>query len=208
MENLTINISSRWTGYVMKYLMMCIFCLSIHYYGDAQSRWGLKFHPNLSFPVSSVNGAHPNTAFGYDITVGYKVFNNFIVHAGWGLNIFPAEKSADHKKDGYEETRFILGGQFFQSLSGSRLFFMIGAGGLLTHFEAENINGNIHKSMGNGSGWFAETALSYTLTERWSISPGIRYTYLSEKIGDPENERLLFKYISPGVEISYLLGKD
>jgi hypothetical protein len=168
----------------------------------AQGDWSMTFRPEISFPVSRINGLHPGTGYGFEITVGYHVLENVVVHAGWGEQIFPAETGHFVEKDGYEQSKFTSGLRIFHATNVSRLNYMVGAGGLLVHLDREIHDDVDANHSGNGSGWYAEAGLMYKLTTRLQVMPSLHYTYLSAKMN--KDYRLQFKYISPGIVFSYM----
>ena len=171
--------------------------------GSATGQWTMKFQPNVSIPVSLIDGTHLNGGFGFNVTVGYTVVEELVVHAGWGKNVFAAERSELHRKNGFEESRLILGAQFFEPLMNQRFKIMAGAGFITSHIEQHIVTEN-RDVAGRSTGWYAESGISYQFLSKFSIMPQLTYTYQSAKLNN--DNRILLKYLSPGLSFAYSLG--
>ena len=97
--------------------------LFVLYVSSANGQWTMKFEPNISFPVSLVEGTHLSGGFGFDVTVGYTIATDLVIHAGWGKNVFAGDNNIMHPKKGFEESRLVFGGQIYKSLKNTRFKF-------------------------------------------------------------------------------------
>jgi hypothetical protein len=119
---------------------------------------------------------------GFEATFSYQFIEGFTMYGGWGWNSFQSEAGQESFAH-VEETGYRFGIQRIQPLSTtSKLNFLISAGAVWNHLEAENDDGDIIDDSGHGIGWEADLGISIPLSEKWQIVPGVRYHSLSREL--------------------------
>lgn len=185
------------------FLSIITFSFLIYSNSFSQTSWTLNFKPQLSFPVSKNNGYYLNTGFGYEITVGCVFNKSIAASAGWANHTFPAEKTMNDLKVGYDASVFMAGIEFLQPLNASKFTWIVGIDALAVHLSSSG-SADTEKKSGNGGGWRVNTGISSFLIKRIHIMPGISYSLLSARMNKGESSTVL-RCISPGLRISYQL---
>jgi opacity protein-like surface antigen len=170
----------------------------------AQDRWSLVVRGAANFATQDLGDADLDTGFGFEGTVAYRFMPHLAAYAGWGWNHFPAEQSFSGKDVDFEETGYTFGLQFMHPFGTSAIQYLIGAGGIYNHIEAENNDGDNIGDSDHGFGWQIEAGLSIPLGERWHVMPDLRYRSLSSDISVADSETTVdLNYLSAGVRISF-----
>jgi len=197
-----MNIKSIFIRKATVILIMAIamICVSNHTY--AQDRWSVELRPGVNFATKKLGSANLNTGFGAEGTLAYRFLPHLSIYGGWSWNKF----GSDHQMNGstleFEETGYSYGLQFIHPIGGSKINYLIRAGGLSNHIEVER-GGEIIADSGHGFGWQVEGGLAIPLGERWRLLPTVRYRSLSRDltIGTVDTPVDL-NYFSLGIGIS------
>lgn len=183
-------------------LMLLLMASSI----DGQGLLNVAFRPSASVPVQDLGNTALKMGGGFEATVSYQFLRGFTMYGGWGWNTFHPEDDQSFFEH-IEETGYRFGVQRIQPLSeDSRLNFLLTAGAIWNHLEAENTDGDIIDDSGHGLGWEADLGIAIPLNQRWQIVPGVRYHALSRDLNtDGVSQPVDLNYISIGVAVSWIL---
>lgn len=164
---------------------------------DNEKRFGIEINGETSFVSSDLNGANLNTGLGFETILQYRFIPYTSVYAGWGYIHFNAEESFAGSDIDFEQTGYILGLQFRNSIGNSPLSYFVRGGLLYSHIETENNEGEIISNTGHGAGFQVSAGLEVDLGKNWSLAPGLKYNSLSAETELSEvNYPLDLRYLS------------
>ncbi|PKP05532.1 MAG: opacity protein [Bacteroidetes bacterium HGW-Bacteroidetes-5] len=149
---------------------------------ENQSRFGFEISTGLSVATNKLADAALNTGFGVEGIFHYRFMQSTGVYAGWGWNRFSSDNSFAGINADFEETGYVMGLQFKQSVGRSPFSLYLRAGALYNHIEIENEEGDIINNSGHGWGWQAATGVDIRLSEKVSLTPGIKFNSLNRDI--------------------------
>lgn len=155
-----------------------------------------------SFPTKEfVEGI--KTGFGFECTFQYRFLPHTGVYGGWGANWLSTESSNSVNNMDYEETGYVLGLDFRHPIGDSKLAYYVRAGALYNHIESENADGEILDDTKHGAGLQLAGGLDVNLGKNWSLTPGIKFNYLSRNTNlEGVQNQLDYQYISTRVGIA------
>ena len=170
----------------MKYLKIAVCVVMLLIIDNtlfAQNKWAVEFRPGLNFVTQDIGDAKLKTGFGFEVAVSYKVIQYLDVYVGWGWNTFATKNSNSFNKSDFDETGYTFGLQFVRPVkTGSKLSYLIRAGGIYNHIEIENNDGDVVQDSGHGLGYEIGVGVDYNFAEDWSLRPQIGYRALSRDI--------------------------
>lgn len=171
----------------------------------AQNKWSAQFQTGTSFATQKLGNADLSTGFGFDGSVAYRFMPHLSAYAGWGWNHFQADESFAGSDIDFEETGYCFGLQFIHPIADTKVKYMIRAGGLYNHIEAENDKGDILADSKHGFGWQAAAGLVIPLSNKLNLMPNVGYRSLSNdiEIGSVKTSFDL-SYVSTAVGIHYM----
>ena len=152
---------------------------------ENEKRFGFELNGGASLATTKPGDAKLNPGFGFEGIFHYRFMPFTGVYAGWGWNHFGADNSFAGADVCFEETGYIFGLQFKHPIGPMPLSYYLRAGGLYNHIEIENEAGDITGDTGHGLGFQLAAGIDYSLGKNWSITPGLKFNYLS---GDVEME--------------------
>ena len=169
---------------------------------EKDKRFAFEINGGLSVPTKEfVEGIR--MGFGFEGTFQYRFMPHLSVYGGWGWNWLSAESDNSENNLDYEETGYVLGLDFRHPIGDSRLAYYLRAGALYNHIETENDEGDIINDTKHGPGFQLAGGLDFNLGNNWSLTPGLKFNYLS-----PETEyqgtqaQLDYQYISVRIGIA------
>ena len=173
--------------------------------GNAQEkakRFSFELNGGLSVPTKEfVEGIR--MGFGFEGTFQYRFMPHTSVYGGWGANWLSTESTNSENNMDYEETGYVLGLDFRHPIGDSRLSYYIRAGALYNHIEIENSDGDILDDSGHGPGFQLAAGLDISLGSGWSLTPGLKFNYLSRETGlEGISKQLDYQYLSARVGIA------
>lgn len=184
-------------------ILLGIFFLMFWNLSIAQNQWTAEFRPGLSFPTDEIAGSDVKTGFGFEITIAYNFSESLGAYAGWGWNEFRANDALGEVNLDFEETGYTFGLQFIHPTGISSLSYLVRAGTIYNHLEAEDNSGNKIADTDHDFGWQLEGGVAIDLSGGFSLRPTIRYRSLS---GEFEVETITtnadLNYISIGVGLA------
>ena len=135
-------------------------------------------------PASSqdLGDADLGIGVGFEGTVAYRFMPHLAAYGGWDWYHFSADQSFAGADVDVEEAGYAFGLQFVHPLGESSLAYFIRAGGILSHIEMENDEGDIVADSKQGLGWEVGAGMVFSLGDRWHLAPGVRYRSLSRDI--------------------------
>jgi hypothetical protein len=164
---------------------------------ENEKRFGFELNGGLSVPTSKPGDVELNPGFGFEGIFHYRFMPHTGVYAGWGWNRFAADNSFAGADVCFEETGYVFGLQFKHPLGTMPLSYYLRAGGLYNHIEIENEQGDITGDTEHGLGFQLATGIDYSLGKNWSITPGVKFNYLSKEVEMEEvTTKLNHSYIS------------
>ncbi|MFO7719060.1 MAG: outer membrane beta-barrel protein [Gillisia sp.] len=169
----------------------------------AQNQWTAEFRPGLGFPIDEIAGSDVKTGFGFELTIAYNFLESLGAYAGWGWNEFRAKNALGEANINFEETGYTFGLQFMHPTGLSSLHYLIRAGAIYNHLEAEDNSGNSIANTGRNLGWQLEGGAAIDLSGGFNLRPSVRYRSLPGEfeIGTTTTNADL-NYISFGVGLS------
>jgi opacity protein-like surface antigen len=149
---------------------------------ENEKRFGFELNGGASIATRKLDDASLNIGFGFEGIFHYRFMPFTGVYAGWGWNKFASDNSFAGKNADFEETGYILGLQFKHPMGNLPLSYFVRAGGLYNHIEIENADGDIIGDTGHGLGFQLAAGIDYSLGKNWSITPGLKFNYLSRDV--------------------------
>lgn len=151
-----------------------------------QSPFSLEIGAGAAIPVQDYGNAELGTGFGFGANVRYRFQPRFSAYAGWEWHHFSAELAPDELD--VEQTGYTFGVRFEHPLGALRAAgepspaWWVRAGGLLAHVELEDEAGESAGDSEHGLGWEAGAGVSWPLTDRIALAPGVRVRMLGREI--------------------------
>lgn len=151
---------------------------------EAQDRrWGVELRGGAAFPTEDIGADDLGTGVSLDATFSYQFTTRVGAYAGWGWAHFNPETSFAGSDIDFEETGYVFGLRFQQPFSeGGPVSGWLRAGGTVVHLELEDDEGDLVADSGHGLGFEAAAGVAIGLGERWSLTPGVRYSLVSREV--------------------------
>ena len=152
----------------------------------AQSPFSVEIGGGVAVPVQDFGNADLGTGFGFGANVRYRFQPHFSAYAGWEWHHFSAELAPDELD--VEETGYTFGLRYEHPFGSERPAgspspaVWVRAGGTLAHFEAEDEAGDPAGDADHGLGWEAGAGISWPITNRIAVTPGMRLRMLKREI--------------------------
>lgn len=170
----------------------------------AQNKWTISLRPGVDYATQNIADANLKFGLGADLTIAFRLIPHLAAYTGWSWNHFAVDNSFAGSDASFEETGYSFGLQFIHPFGESGLSYLVKAGLTYNHIEIENNNGDIIIDSGHGLGFQTEAGLVIHLSERFSISPSVRYRSLNRDIKIQNAVASVnLNYISLGVGLSY-----
>ena len=176
---------------------------------QAQSRFSLEVGANVALPVQDFGNAELETGLGFGANVRYRIQPHLAAYGGWEWQHFTTEVLAAGLD--VEETGYTLGLRYEHPFRSERPAgeagpaWWVRAGGLLDHIELEDDAGE-GESTSHGLGWEAGLGISYPLSGRVALAPGVRIRMLRREIDmgfGPQDATLTYLTGGLGVVIGF-----
>lgn len=168
------------TKAIVTIALMLIGVTSIAQYNE--KRFGFELSGGVSIATSEPGDASLNTGFGFEGILHYRILQHTGIYGGWGWNRFGSASSFAGSDICFEETGYVFGLQFKHPLGEKPLSYYLRAGVLYNHIELENAAGDIIGDTEHGAGFQLAAGLDFSIGRNWSITPGLKYNYLSKDI--------------------------
>lgn len=157
---------------------------------QVEKRFGFELNTGISAAVNKIGDTKTNVGFGFEGLLHYRFAQHTGLYAGWGWNRFGADDSFAGNDICIEETGYIIGLQYQQTLRQSMDYY-VRAGLLYNHLEIENSDGDIIHDTGHGPGFQLAAGLVIPLSTKWSLMPGVKFNALNRDLTVEGVERSL-----------------
>lgn len=164
---------------------------------ETEKKFGIEFNGGLSLATQKVADARMQPGFGYEGLLSYRFMPSMGVYAGWGWNKCASKDSFAGKDIDFEETGYVVGLEFRRAFAASDLTGFVRAGGLYSHLELENNDGDIIADTGHGFGFQLAGGIDVPLGKNWSLMPGIKFNSLQRDVAfEGVDRNLQHHYVS------------
>jgi opacity protein-like surface antigen len=189
------------TKVLLVLMLSVIFSFTVHAQ-EKDKRFAFEINGGLSVPTKEfVEGIR--MGFGFEGTFQYRFMPHTSVYGGWGANWLSTESTNSDDNMDYEETGYVLGLDFRHPIGDSKLSYYLRAGALYNHIETENAEGEILNDTKHGPGFQLAGGLAINLGNNWSLTPGLKFNYLSRDIEyESTSTQLDYQYISVRIGIA------
>ena len=181
-----------------KQIILVAFLGLLSFHVNSQERWAVEVRPQVNFPTQQPDLFDLETGYGFEAMLSYKIMPQLGVYAGWGWNSFGIDEmeAGDFEID---ETGYSFGLRYSNPISNS-ISYLVGAGGIYKHLEAEDATGDITGDSGHELGWEIQGGLIFQLGGGFDLKPQVIYRSLSATadLGSFETD-LDLQYISVGI---------
>jgi len=147
-----------------------------------ERRFGFELSSGLSVATNKLSDAKLKPGMGFEGVFHYSFIPCIGIYAGWGWNRFSSESSFAGENADFEETGYVAGLQFKQNSDDSPVSLYLRGGMLYNHIEIENREGDIINDSKHGYGWQVAGGVDIKLSEKWSLTPGVKFNSLSRNI--------------------------
>lgn len=173
-------------------------------YSLAQDKWNLELRPGVNYATKDILDADLGLGFGAELTIAYRFMPHLAAYAGWSYNNFAVDQSFAGTDASFEETGYTFGLQFIHPIGESNINYLVRLCGTYNHIEIENNDGDIIIDSGHGLGWQAEAGLVIPLSDKFSVTPSVRYRSL-KRDADINNAKsnIDLNYISVGLGLGW-----
>ena len=166
----------------------------------AQDRLSLELRGDVAFATKELGDANLSPGLGVEAMLAYRFMPHLGVYGGWGWKQFSDDDSFAGSDVDFEETGYTFGLQFIHPFGESSVNYLVRAGGVYNHIEAEDNEGSITADTGHGLGWQVEVGVDMPFNDYWSLRPSVRYRTLSRDFDiEAVTTEVDLNYISVGV---------
>ncbi len=164
--------SVKWIVPVLIAMILIGISGSVH----AQERWSAEIRTGAGYATQDFGDASLGAGFGFGGTIAYRFMPHLAAYAGWDWYHFASDESFAGIDLDFENTGYAFGLRFEHPLGKhSAPLIRVQMGGIYTHVEIENIDGDIVLNSRHSLGWEVGTGLIIPVGRNWKIAPGVRY---------------------------------
>lgn len=171
----------------------------------AQSPWSVELDANSALPTQRLAGADLETGYGFGANLRYRFHPRVAAYAGWEWHRFRTDLALGEADLDVEDTGYTFGVRVEQPFVG-RTAGWLRAGGLGSHIELEDDEGEIISDSGHGLGWELGAGLAIPVGDRAALTPGVRYRWLQRDIDVGVQRRsgtLAYFTLGAGLAVSF-----
>lgn len=147
-----------------------------------ESPWQIEGRLGAALPLGDLGDVELDPGISLSATLSYRLTDSLAVYGGWGWHLLGAEEVEATPDGAVEETGYVLGLAFESPLAETGLDYRLHGGVTYEHIEIEDDDGDVVEDTGHGAGFELGAALVWPLSEQLSLTPGLRYRYLSRDI--------------------------
>ena len=150
----------------------------------AQGTWAVDVRGGAAFPVEELGDVELDTGGGLGATLAWQAHPGFALYGGWDWARFPTGEPLAGADLDVEMTGYNFGVRFERPAHPAlgNLRYRIGAGGLVSHIEVEDGDGDLVEDSEHGLGFEVEAGLLVPVGMQWSLVPGVRFRTLSRDL--------------------------
>lgn len=154
------------------------------YPAAAQSPWAVDIRGGAAFPVEELGDVELDTGGGLGATLSWQVQPEFALYGGWDWANFTTGEPLGGVEVDVEMTGYNFGVRFERPAHPAlgNLRYRIGAGGLFSHIEVEDDDGELVDDSEHGLGFEVEAGLLIPVGMQWTLVPGARFRSLSRDL--------------------------
>ncbi|MGE3513152.1 MAG: outer membrane protein [Vicinamibacterales bacterium] len=141
---------------------------------QAQGPWTLEVRAGGSVPTGSFAGTDLEAGVGFEGSLGYRFAPGLSLFGGWDWQHRQAEDPLFGRAEDVEDTGYVYGLRFVTPGSATAKPFLRVAG-LWNHVELEDEEGELVADSEHTWGFEVGGGLDVSLSESWSLTPGVRY---------------------------------
>jgi opacity protein-like surface antigen len=154
---------------------------------NESSRWSMEVTGDGAFPTGKLGGAELKTGFGFGASVQARLQQHLQAYAGWEWHRFKSDELLVEESTDVEETGYTFGLRFAHPFTGEATTtrgtraapgYWLRAGGLINHIELEDEGGDVVSDTKHGLGWEVGAGVTVPLSDRFSLTPGVRFRSL------------------------------
>lgn len=175
--------------------LLAIIGLVAPLHANAQQVWSAELRAGANLPVDDLGDIELDPGTGFEATVAYRFSPVLSAYAGWGFRQFDG-KTTNGNPD-VEQTGYVFGVQAMRAVADSQLAYRVRGGLTYEHIEIESARGDVVEDTGHGLGFEVGAAVVYPVSEQLSLTPGIRYRFLSRDVDFESTDR--------SVDLSYVV---
>ena len=169
----------------------------------AQLPVDIELRGGAAFPTEDAGDTQLKTGVGGGLTVNVRLLTQVAIYGGWDwfrLNPDGADSDFD-----IENTGYAFGFQFQRALYGD-MGGWARAGGIYTHAEIEDADGELVSDSGHELGWEVGGGLHVPITDRIALIPGVRYRTVSLEFDDDATIPMDLSYLTAEIGFQLRLG--
>lgn len=145
---------------------------------QAQNRFSLELRGGAAIPTADLGDAALNTGGGMGLNAAVRFMPHALVYAGWDWFRLTTDEPFAGADFDVENTGYAFGLQFQHPMV-STIDGWFRAGGIYSHIELENDDGDVIADSGHELGWEAGGGVSIPISGRFALTPGFRYRTFS-----------------------------
>jgi hypothetical protein len=151
---------------------------------SAQSRWSIEVQGGAGFPTGDLEEMLV-TGPGFGAVGAFRFLPHLWAYGGWDWFRFGSGTSFAGTEVDFEETGYVLGLRFEHPIPwdpGIALAYRLHGGVTYKHLELEDPDEGLLADSGHGAGWEVGGGLTWDITPRFYLSPGVRYRALNRDV--------------------------
>lgn len=149
----------------------------------AQPRWAVGARAGLAVPTQAIEGEDFGAGVGVEGSLRYRLSSGLSAYAGWDWTRFSSGLTLGETEADFEETGYVFGFRLehtFSDEDGPTLWLR--GGPTLARVEIEDLNGDFLADTGRSSGWEVGGGVGFSVGQRLSLVPGVRYRSSSHDV--------------------------
>jgi hypothetical protein len=173
---------------------------------SAQPRWAAELRGGVNVAVDEFAAVDLETGAGLEMGIGVRVAPDLFVYGAWDWQHRAAKTPLFGATADVEDTGYAFGLRYVAPIS-SRAKPWVRAGGLFNHVEIEDGEaGTLLADSEHTWGFEVGGGLDVALSDRWSLTPGVRYRMFEPKVrfgGVESSATLSYVVFDVGVAVRF-----
>ena len=147
-----------------------------------ESQWRIELIPGGAIATQQLAGSDLGAGGGYEVNVSHRLFRHVSSYAGWDWHRFNANIPFAGGNTSVEDSGYVFGLRFERPIRSSSRSLVLRAGGTSNHIELGDSAEKLTSNSSHGLGWDAGAGVGFRLSDRWLITPGVRFRSLSRDL--------------------------